>query len=187
MRELPKGWMDDRCMAWLRRAGATIKGVGVELGSYHGRSTTALVERMPKGSVLYCIDNWLGAEGDPDQQRGYDGTDAVYKAFCRNLAPEIKAGRVVPLRMDTQAGANEVLNARGAMSVDFMFIDADHRYEAVARDIVSAKALVRLGGVVAGHDYSTKRWTGVKRAVDEAYGGLAARGPGSIWYVRRPS
>ena len=184
MREPPKGWMDDKCMAWLRRAGTTIKGVGVEMGSYHGRSTSALVEQMPQGAVLYCIDNWLGAEGDPDQQRGYDGSDAVYLAFCKNLAPEIKAGRVVPLRMDTVAGANEVLNARGAMSVDFMFIDADHRYEAVKRDIVDARMLVRPGGLIAGHDYSTKRWVGVKRAADEAFGADVQRGPGSIWFVR---
>ena len=55
---------------------------------------------------------------------------------------------------------------------DFVFIDADHRYESVKADILGWMPKVRKGGVIAGHDYKWpgKRHPGVKRAVDEVFG-----------------
>ena len=38
-------------------------------------------------------------------------------------------------------------------SVDFVFIDADHRYESVKKDIVAWIPKIRPGGIIAGHDY----------------------------------
>jgi len=50
------------------------------------------------------------------------------------------------------------------ISLDFVFIDAMHTYEAVKEDIRAWFPKIRSGGIVAGHDYS---WDGVKKAVDE--------------------
>ena len=49
---------------------------------------------------------------------------------------------------------------------DFVFIDADHSYEAVRADILAYRPLVKRGGILAGHDYAPK-WEGVRQAVDE--------------------
>jgi predicted O-methyltransferase YrrM len=65
---------------------------------------------------------------------------------------------------------------------DFIFIDADHSYEAVKADIAAWSKRLAPGGLIAGHDYDA-HWPGVMRAVDEAYPGRL-RGAGSIWYVR---
>ncbi len=41
-------------------------------------------------------------------------------------------------------------------SLDFVFIDADHRYEKVIEDITEWSKKVRSGGIVCGHDYGVK-------------------------------
>jgi predicted O-methyltransferase YrrM len=55
-------------------------------------------------------------------------------------------------------------------SFDYVYIDADHTYEAAARDINLYAPIVRPGGILAGHDYANAGGAipfGVKRAVDE--------------------
>lgn len=71
-------------------------------------------------------------------------------------------------------------------SLDFVFIDADHSYAAVADDIARWTPKVRPGGWVGGHDYHPRKWPGVVRAVEEAF--TTARihtMPGTIWGVWR--
>lgn len=50
-------------------------------------------------------------------------------------------------------------------SVDFVFIDADHRYESVKKDIETWWPKIKKGGIISGHDYFNP--SGVKKAVDE--------------------
>ena len=40
--------------------------------------------------------------------------------------------------------------------LDFVFIDADHRYESVTADIAGWSKKVKKGGIVSGHDYSVR-------------------------------
>ncbi len=54
---------------------------------------------------------------------------------------------------------------------DWIYVDGDHRYEAVMKDLALFYSKVKLGGFVAGDDYARKKtnWTqdGVTRAVDD--------------------
>jgi len=54
-------------------------------------------------------------------------------------------------------------------SLDFVFIDADHKYVSVCDDIREWSKKVRIGGIVSGHDYYKTRGEnlGVINAVDE--------------------
>jgi predicted O-methyltransferase YrrM len=68
-------------------------------------------------------------------------------------------------------------------ALDFVFIDADHSYEAVRRDIDAWRSKVRTGGWLGGHDYNAK-FPGVIRAVDFVFSGRKVITlPGSIWSV----
>ena len=49
-------------------------------------------------------------------------------------------------------------------SLDFVFIDAIHSYEAVTQDLNAWFSKVRPGGLISGHDVS---WGGVREAVEE--------------------
>ena len=40
-------------------------------------------------------------------------------------------------------------------SLDFVYIDSDHRFKETAEDLVEWAKKVRPGGIVAGHDYFT--------------------------------
>ena len=53
-------------------------------------------------------------------------------------------------------------------SIDFVFIDANHDYDYVKKDIEAWFPKVKTGGVIAGHDYH-KHWKGVVKAVDEFF------------------
>ena len=53
---------------------------------------------------------------------------------------------------------------------DFVFIDANHSYEAVREDVAAWAPKVRSGGIVSGHDYypgKSYKQCGVIQAVDE--------------------
>jgi predicted O-methyltransferase YrrM len=55
-------------------------------------------------------------------------------------------------------------------SLDWVYIDGDHSYEAVKRDLEAYYRVVKPGGFIAGDDYGAANgWfgDGVTRAVDE--------------------
>jgi len=54
-------------------------------------------------------------------------------------------------------------------SLDFVFIDASHSYENVRKDIIAWLPKVKVGGILAGHDYGNG-YEGVIQAVDEIFG-----------------
>ena len=52
---------------------------------------------------------------------------------------------------------------------DFVYIDADHTYESVKKDLELYLPKVKNGGIIGGHDY-TDNWGEVSQAVDEVFG-----------------
>jgi len=55
---------------------------------------------------------------------------------------------------------------------DFVFIDADHTYESVKKDILAWYPKVKKGGIIAGHNYFVegKGYEGLRKAVIEIFG-----------------
>lgn len=56
-------------------------------------------------------------------------------------------------------------------NLDFVYIDGDHRKVAVERDIRLYYKKVRVGGLIAGHDYMNKTQPGLVAAVNEFFKG----------------
>ena len=54
-------------------------------------------------------------------------------------------------------------------SIDFIYIDGEHTYESVKRDISLYLPKIKNGGIISGHDYHDV-WPGVVQAVDELLG-----------------
>ena len=71
-------------------------------------------------------------------------------------------------------------------SLDFVFIDADHAYSSVLRDIEDWTPKVKKGGYITGHDWYL---SGVRKAVQEKFGNVIAGRieikPDSVWMVRK--
>ena len=87
--------------------------------------------------------------------------------------------RIVPLRCDTQEGLQEV--ARAGLTPEVVYIDADHRYDAVKADLETALDLFP-AAQVAGDDFD---WPEVRRAVEDVCRerGLKYEAGGSGWRI----
>lgn len=109
------------------------------------------------------------------------GVDIFPNAERSHRVPQLVAQfspRASLLSMTTYEAAQAVEDG----SLDFVFIDADHSYEAVRTDIAMWRSKVRPGGWLGGHDYSPK-FPGVIKAVDQLYADRLQTLPGAIWGV----
>ena len=144
----------------------------VEVGVLKGKLSMA-IGQLPEVSEMWLIDPWVGQD-----QMYFDVVEAMVGCGENVRILRMRSEEVAPLFPDH--------------SVDFVFIDGDHSYEAVSRDIRLWKTKVRPGGILAGDDYlgDDKRpaQVGVRRAVDE-FGGCSHISGGKrqekrIWWKR---
>jgi len=71
---------------------------------------------------------------------------------------------------------------------DFIYIDADHSYDALISDIHAWWPKVRVGGVMAGHDYNNRGNKRVKKAVDFLFTEVQRTGERcASWWVIKTS
>jgi len=134
-------------------------GILVELGAWKGRSSAFLIVEAKNKSPdiqVHIVDTWGGNPCDGSQ----DETAGVYEKFISNMSP--LNGLFHAHKMKT-IEATDLFEDK---SLDAVFIDADHSYEAVKLDIINWMPKIRKGGILAGHDY-TRSWPGVIKAVDE--------------------
>jgi len=85
-------------------------------------------------------------------------------------------GYYTPLKMTSLDAAKLYEDA----SLDFVFIDASHEYEDVKNDINAWLPKVKMGGVIAGHDYP---WESVAKAVHEVLADEIIRTNNICWAV----
>lgn len=165
------GWMSETELQWLAREASRYTAI-VEFGSYHGRSTRALGDNT-KG-VVFAVDPW---NGDYFQENGANmevvNTYAL-PAFKNNLRDLIEKGIVVPRRGFSY-------NFKPPYPVDMVFIDGDHRYETVIKDIKHALTISKPGALISGHDYGHPTWPGVEKATKELFDNVSV--VDTIWWT----
>jgi predicted O-methyltransferase YrrM len=141
----------------------------VELGVWLGHSVSFLAKHLEYGSVIYAIDLF----DDSYAHKNYDHLNGLrYELFKKNTA-EYKH-IIKPIHSCSWVAADMFEN----QSVDFVFIDADHSYESVCKDIDGWLSKIKKGGILAGHDYFNA--DGVKLAVDTKLNDVKIYG--SCWY-----
>lgn len=113
--------------------------VCVEIGSYIGASSLVIAKGLWHKGMLHCIDPWIN---DAMSEGNWD----TYEEFMYNTRSVRK--RIVLHRAFSYDAVNEFKND----SVDFIFIDGDHSYDAVKRDVINWLPKVKSGGVIAMHD-----------------------------------
>ncbi len=71
---------------------------------------------------------------------------------------------------------------------DFVYVDADHGYQAVKQDLALWTPKIRPGGIIGGHDFSPE-FPGVRQAVGEMAEQLQIHvnvEPASVWWAQLP-
>lgn len=153
--------------------------VFVEVGAYKGRSAAYMATEIVnsrKDIEFHVVDLWDEATFLRDMD-AHPYEPATLAEFEKNVLP---VNDKICRYQDDSAHAAEPFEET---SVDFVFIDGDHRYEGVKRDILAWLPKVKPGGVIAGHDH-THEYPGVVRAVAEIFGS-DFEVHGSSWLVRR--
>lgn len=134
----------------------------VEVGSWKGKSSAYMaveIANSGKNIKFDCVDTWQGSEEHTQIEEIVNGT--LYETFINNILPAKDI--INPVRMDSSKAASLYEDE----SLDFVFIDADHSYEGVKRDIIAWMPKVKNGGILSGHDYG---WSSVSQAVNDVFG-----------------
>jgi len=152
----------------------------VEVGVAAGRSLMFAAERFVacgNGGILIGVDPWQGqSHPDPEKRSplSYAQAMSCFAAHCDPAWWEI----VYLWRMQGEQAAA----ALGSTRLDAVCIDGEHTFPGCAGDIAAFRPLVKPGGFLFGHDYSS-RFPGVQRAVAEAFHGEVELW-GTIWVAR---
>lgn len=150
-----------------------------EIGTFRGQFAQRLLD-MYKPTRLFCIDPWFDG---PIMSGNQDGNDVEtfngYRLYLEVREKFAHLNNVTLIREFSQ-------NVTEIRDVDMVYIDGDHSYEGVRRDLLLAWKWVKHGGWICGHDYEmnpakTKHTYdfGVKRAVGEFCKDKGVR----IWYL----
>ncbi len=148
----------------------------VEFGSWEGSSALAWASAardLGTDIHMYCLDTWLGSPEHwsnvlPDTEWGQehlrivDGEPHVFDTFRNAITSHGLNGSVSPVRATTECGTVYLKNM--GIRADIVYVDADHSYSAVRRDLFWARSLLSSGGIVTGDDWHHMP---IKRAVLE--------------------
>ena len=128
-------------------------GVFVELGAYKGKSTSFIVTEINnrnRNIKFHTIDTFEGDSGSNDEQEieAYRKVNVskMFDEFSENTKHLKEHFNVIVGKSDESSKFFE------DNSVDVIFIDAGHSYDAVIRDIKSWLPKIKAGGIMSAHD-----------------------------------
>lgn len=142
---------------------------GAELGAATGLTTGRVLANCPTIECLYIADIWKPVDSP---QWNMDNMEVIFREkFGDDKRVKILKG----LSWDQAEFVKD-------NELDFIFIDADHSYEAVKKDIIAWYPKVRKGGIISGHDINLE---GVKMAVSELLNGWKDTKIDHVWVYRK--
>lgn len=126
-------------------------GRAVEIGTYEGEYASEILKTW-KGD-LYLIDIWRKVNNAEysDSCNRQDYINVMHKC-CENISGH--EDRCHMIRTNSE-NAVKLFNDE---SLDFIYLDANHKYEFVKADIKLWFSKLRKGGIFAGHDFIKIDW-----------------------------
>jgi predicted O-methyltransferase YrrM len=132
----------------------------IEIGCFEGQTSNAIADNLPSDGKLICIDPLLDCylSENLNEQNAIDNDgrwkyfSGQYDKFIYNTKAHMDSGKIELVRKTS----SDAFIALGHLSntIDFCFIDGDHRCEAVYLDGVGCLNLCRSGGKILFDDYN---------------------------------
>jgi hypothetical protein len=145
--------------------------LGAEVGVLAGDYSEFLLDTIP-GLRLMCIDPWVAFES-----QGQIASQDKMDHYRRRATARLSGRTVDILAMKSGEAAAQIDGG----SLDFVYIDGNHEFDHVMTDLIAFAPKVRVGGIVAGHDFAHWCNAGVVVAVEAYVCGHDIK----PWYVTR--
>lgn len=126
----------------------------VEIGVCQGLNASWLLDNSNL-EVLYGVENWSVKGCRKCREETEEKMAAYGSRFVWKLG-----------------NSSEIVNDFENESLDFVYIDGNHRYGPVNRDIHVWYPKVKTGGFFGGHDYVETKHCGVIKAVDNFFANI---------------
>lgn len=185
------GWFTPEQKKWYHNLVTSIKnGIIVEIGVYGGASLLSIASTCKVNrNQIYAIDLWDqlkvcgGKELAPEDPILL--TQKTNKSKLERLITKEQLNFIHLMQTSSTIASKKFTPG----SVDLVFIDGEHTFEAVKQDIDNWWKKVKAGGVLAGHDYlyGGKSGKDVSLAVNEfsAANRLQIHVQANCWFIRK--
>jgi len=142
---------------------------GAEVGVQYGKFARIILSSW--GGHLTMVDAWK----EFSKEEYVDLANVSELTHLRNMAWAVENVQPFIGRYEiVRALSYEAANRHADKSLDFVYLDADHSYAGVMKDLKAWSPKVRNGGMMCGHDYLDAKIPegdfGVKSAVLDFFG-----------------
>jgi predicted O-methyltransferase YrrM len=139
----PDTWHPAAAMAALTHL-ATDRTYVLEVGTWLGHSALALAA-ADGCQTVYCVDHWEGSK----QTGEVADVLSFYQRFLERIRSDARGSKVVPLFGDSE----RIARLFAPHSLDLVYIDGEHQYAGIMRDLLAWYRTVKPGGIICGDDY----------------------------------
>jgi len=136
---------------------------GAEIGVEEGAYSEILCKVNPK-LHLFCIDPWSPSAYEPEEIESHDKQnffDEKYELSRKRLA----LYNCTILRKTSMEAIKDFPDG----CLDFVYIDGNHDFINIAKDLHYWLKKIRIGGIISGHDFAnfpSKKYNHVKKVVE---------------------
>lgn len=127
------------------------EGVGVEVGVFRGDMSKQIL-RLWTGGTMFLVDVWREMGNEYTDVCNNDEQLQYLIDTCNNIKGQEERANIIRATSET---ASQLFPDE---SLDFVYIDANHKYEFVKKDLRLWFPKLKKGGVFAGHDYMNIDW-----------------------------
>lgn len=144
----------------------------VEVGCFRGRSLASVSETIIRKNInVWAVDIFDKIDSlEYVEEDVYKKKDGMLKDFEKTVS-DFGLNGLVQVNVMTSLEAASLFATKG-LKADMVFLDGNHEYEYVRKEIESWWPLVKVGGVLSWHDYdhNGRSWPGVHKAIHEIFG-----------------
>lgn len=139
-------------------------GSMLEIGVWKGETTSSYSTIVKnRGGKLYLIDWFMGnTEYQSKNPHGYNSQPTSFVREC--LESNIKDVGCEDITTIIEGDSTKVIDQIEDNSLDLIFVDGGHTYDIAIQDLRNSYKKIKVGGVIAGHDYNQAP---VRKAVDK--------------------